>query len=51
MHHVEVTVDGLVVLLPPMVGVTRWQPDQVGRLIAALVEAQDLARRRREGRT
>lgn len=48
-HHVEVTEHGVVRLLPPMVGPTQWDPEQIDRLVVALIEARGLAQRRRAG--
>jgi hypothetical protein len=44
-----VTEHGVVRLLPPMVGPTQWDPEQIDRLVVALIEARGLAQRRRAG--
>lgn len=49
-HHIEVTGSGLVRLVPPMVGATVWEPEQVDQLMVALIEARGLAQRRRAAR-
>lgn len=46
-HHVEVTQHGVVRLVPPMVGPTAWDPEQIDALVVALIEARGLAQRRR----
>ncbi len=48
-HNIEVTTHGVVRLLPPMVGPTLWDPEQIDRLVVALIEARGLAQRRRAG--
>jgi hypothetical protein len=48
-HNIEVTPGGLVRLVPPIVGPTTWEPEQIDQLIVALIEARGLAQRRRTG--
>jgi hypothetical protein len=48
-HNIEVTEHGVVRLLPPMVGPTVWDPEQIDSLVVALIEARGLAVRRRAG--
>lgn len=48
-HNIEVTEHGVVRLIPPMVGPTSWDPDQIDPLLHALIEARALAARRRAG--
>jgi hypothetical protein len=48
-HNIEVTEHGVVRLLPPMVGPTLWDPEQIDGLVVALIEARGLALRRRSG--
>ncbi len=42
-HHVEVTSHGVVRLVPPMVGATSWDPEQIDPLLHALIEARATA--------
>lgn len=46
-HNVEVTAHGVVLLVPPMVGTTLWEPEQIDGLVVALIEARRLAIHRR----
>lgn len=48
-HHIDVTEHGVVRLVPPMVGPTAWEPEQIDALVVALIEARGLAQRRRSG--
>jgi hypothetical protein len=44
-----VTDHGLVRLVPPMVGPTSWEPEQIDPLLHALIEARAVAVQRRIG--
>jgi hypothetical protein len=48
-HHVEVTDHGVIRLVPPMVGPTLWEPEQIDRLVHVLLDARAAAIRRRGG--